>query len=125
MELSDKNSSHCVLWYEQFVELCILFGCDYYEGVKDVSPEVIYKYYIKNKNINDTYTHMTADGYIFPNIDTIYKCKEYFMNSPNSIINKIDIGKCDIDKLEKLLVSKYGLVKMKIQDKLKYLTDRL
>ena len=109
--------------YEQFVELCILFGCDYCEGVKDISPENIYKYYIKNKNIKDTHTLMKTDGYILPDIDNIYKCKEYFINSQNSIINKINIKKCDVSKLEKLLVSKYGLVKMKIQDKLIYITQ--
>ena len=33
--------------------------------------------------------------------------------------------KCDITKLEKLLVSKYGLVKMKIENKLQFLDKYL
>ena len=33
------------LTYEQFVELCILFGCDYSEKIRDITPEMIYKYY--------------------------------------------------------------------------------
>ena len=39
--------------YEQFVELCLLFGCDYCDYLNDMKPEIIYKYFSKHKNFID------------------------------------------------------------------------
>ena len=109
--------------YEEFVELCLLFGCDYCDIVLNAKPEKIYEYYIKHKNIPSTLKDMKKDGYYINNIDyTIYK--NYFINPPvNHFTEKITLKKCNKDELEKLLVFKYGLVKMKIQNKLKFLDE--
>ena len=111
--------------YEQFVELCILFGCDYCEKIKDIKPETVYEYYIKNKNIPDTLELIKKNGYKLPDIsiNDYNMYKTYFMNPPITKINNISLNKFDINKLEKLLVNKYGLVKIKIQQKLIFLDD--
>ena len=115
------------LTYEQFVELCILFGCDYCDKIKDLSPDTIYKYYYKNKNIeatlnmlskNNLITSATSENY---NLINFYQYKNYFINPPNIDCNNIKFNKCNIKELEKLLVDKYGLAKNKIQNKLYYL----
>jgi flap endonuclease-1 len=31
--------------YDQFIELCLLFGCDYCDRLNDMKPELIYKYF--------------------------------------------------------------------------------
>ncbi len=118
--------------YDQFVELCLLFGCDYCDIVSNQQKvinsnrsEKIYEYYIKHKNISDTLNEMKKDGIYIYNTDyTIYK--NYFLNPPvikftnNS---QFKMKKCLREKLEKLLVSKYGLVKIKIQNKIDFLEN--
>lgn len=111
--------------YEQFVELCILFGCDYCDRLHDLKPEVIYKYFSKNKNIPDTLKLMKQDNIRIPDMSDYNIYKDYFMNPPINKIDNITMKKCDITKLEKLLVSKYGLVKMKIENKLQFLDKYL
>ncbi len=124
MILMDDILKELKLNYEQFVELCLLFGCDYCDLISNNSlcSEKIYDYYIKFKNIPDTLKDMKKDGVYTYNVDyTLYK--NYFLNPrvTKIIKNNISIKKCLKDKLEKLLVSKYGLVKMKIQNKMNFL----
>jgi flap endonuclease-1 len=127
MILMDDVLNELKLNYDQFIELCLLFGCDYCDLVSnqlkvDDRSKTIYDYYIKYKNIPDTLKDMKKDGFFVYNIDyNIYK--NYFLNPPVIKIanSSIKINVCSRDKLEKLLVSKYGLVKMKIQNKMNFL----
>ncbi len=111
--------------YEQFVELCILFGCDYCERIKDIKQDTIYRYYKGHHNIPDTLNHMKEDGNNLPNvsIEEYNKIKEYFMNPEIKNTNNVEMKKCDIKKLEQLLVQRYGLVKLKIINKLNFLDN--
>lgn len=111
--------------YDEFVELCILFGCDYCDKIQDLKVDVIYNYFMKHKNIPDTISEMKKDGISVPNMKDYMIYKNYFINPPVSkvLMNEIMMTKCDLPKLEKLLVSKYGLVKMKIEHKLTFLNN--
>jgi flap endonuclease-1 len=111
--------------YDEFVELCILFGCDYCEKIQDIKVDTIYNYFIKHKNIPDTINSMKKDGIKVPNMSDYMIYKQYFINPPVSKVvkNEMVLSKCDLPKLEKLLVSKYGLVKMKIEHKLTFLNN--
>jgi flap endonuclease-1 len=75
------------LTYEQFVELCILFGCDYCERFKDIKQDTIFRYYKGHYNIPDTLTHIKEDGHDIPNvsIDEYYKIMVYLINIINNI----------------------------------------
>jgi len=107
--------------YEQFVELCLLFGCDYCDYLNDMKPEIIYKYFSKHKNFIVTINNIKKDGYKVGDTTDYQMYKKYFMNAPIKNIKSIDISKCDVNRLEKLLVGKYGLVKMRIQNKLQFM----
>lgn len=111
--------------YDEFVELCILFGCDYCEKIQDIKVDTIYNYFIKHKNIPDTVNSMKKDGIKVPNMSDYMIYKKYFIDPPVSKVSNdtIMLSKCDLPKLEKLLVSKYGLVKMKIDHKLTFLNN--
>jgi flap endonuclease-1 len=109
--------------YEQFVELCLLFGCDYCDKLNDMKPEVIYQYYSKSKNIINTINNIKKDGYDVDDFNDYQIYKDYFMKPPVKKINDIKLKKCDIVKLEKLLVGKYGLVKMRINHKLQFMNE--
>lgn len=109
--------------YEQFVELCLLFGCDYCDKLNDMKPEMIYEFYSKNKNIIETLNDIKKNGYKIDDFNDYQLYKDYFMNAPVKNIKKVDIKKCDVAKLEKLLVGKYGLVKMRIINKLQFMNE--
>ncbi len=109
--------------YEQFIELCLLFGCDYCDRLNDMKPELIYKYFMKNKSLVETIKTIKKDGYKIDNFDDFQTYKNYFLNAPISKITDIKLNKCNIEKLEKLLVGKYGLVKMRILHKLQFMAD--
>ena len=107
------------LTYEQFVELCILFGCDYNDRFKDIDSSILYKHYIEHKNIPNTL--LSLNKTITPIEITNYSLyKEYFINPPVCNITNIDMKLPNIEELDKLLVGRYGLVRMKIVNKLKY-----
>lgn len=108
------------LTYEQFVELCILFGCDYNEKMKDISPETIYKIYLEHKDIPGTLKALNKN---LSELDNYSSYKNYFLNPPVHDIKSIEYKKPNIAELDKLLVSKYGLVRIKILSKLRFLEN--
>ena len=110
--------------YEQFIELCILFGCDYCDRVKDITPNEIYNTYIKNKDIYKTLEEFKSKKYNVPNIDNIDIIKDYFKNPPVlSDIDCMELNKADVNKLEDKLVNEYGLIKSKIISKINFLKN--
>jgi flap endonuclease-1 len=107
------------LTYEEFIELCILFGCDYCTSLTELQPKEIYNHYINNnKNIDETISFLKSD------ID--YKsAKQYFIDSFHTDIDhdELKLRKPQVKKLIHLLVNKYGLIKYKVANKLTKLVD--
>nr|QFG74386.1 MAG: XPG I-region protein [Megaviridae environmental sample] len=119
----DNILSKLQLTREQFIEFCILLGCDYNDNIKGVNSKDMYSYYIQFKNIPETLTYLKSKGINtnnFKNYDTI---KKYFKDTAN--VNKnipiLELQKPDINKLEDILVNKYGLLKDKLYKKLIFL----
>ena len=106
----------------QFIDLCILFGCDYCP-ILDINNNIIYKTYIKYKCIDKTLIELQILGYKIPKsfYDNYIIAKEYFINSiHNDDINN-DALKLNIPNYEKLidfLVVDNNLNKLKIINKL-------
>lgn len=111
--------------YNEFIELCILFGCDYCHNLTDIKTNVIFTFYMKNKTIEKTLDALKDAGYVIPEQFEYIEAKEYFNNSlAIPITNEnIFITKPDINKLISLLVGKYGLIKYKLIGKLNRLND--
>jgi flap endonuclease-1 len=111
--------------YNEFIELCILFGCDYCHNLTDIKTNVIFTFYMKNKTIEKTLDALKDAGYVIPDQFEYIEAKEYFNNSlAIPITNEnIFITKPDINKLISLLVGKYGLIKYKLIGKLNRLND--
>ena len=51
----DKVLNELNFTYEQFVELCILFGCDYCTNLNDVKYNVMFEIYNKHKTYKINY----------------------------------------------------------------------
>lgn len=111
------------LTYEEFIDLCILFGCDYSDKIKNINPDTIYQYYYKYKNIEDTIKELKLDGYSIPEFSNYTEVKKYFLSYPHKEINKdqVTIKKPKMLELEKTMIHKYGLIKSKIMPKLSFI----
>ena len=110
--------------YEQFTELCILFGCDYCPSMSEIKPNIIYEIYMKHKNIEMTLNCLRELNYNVPDSFEYIEAKKYFISNENIIntTNDFKLKEPQIEKLLELLVNKYGLIKYKVVNKLNRLT---
>jgi flap endonuclease-1 len=105
--------------YDQFIELCILFGCDYCP-ILEINNNTIYNIYKKHKNIEDTLNELNLIGYKIPKNYNYLIAKKYFVESIHNEINidYLKIKSPNYEKLLDLLVNKVNLNKYKIIYKL-------
>ena len=88
---------------EQFVELSILFGCDYLKPTLRYRPEIIYEKYTKCKNL-DNFTDDLDSEYL----EKFYKVKKIFLDSSNNEDTNVKLKLKKIEESEVLnFVSKY------------------
>lgn len=115
----DKVLKQLNFTYEQFIELCILFGCDYCPNLTDIKYNVIFETYNKHKNIEATLLDLKSIGYNIPEKFDYYNAKQYFINSVHNPVEKVQLKlvKPESDKIIELLVGKYGLIKYKVINK--------
>lgn len=100
---------------DQFIQFCVLLGCDYTDHITDYDCYQIYDLFQKNKNIDVSLKEMKKNIKYDDSID-------YFKNpNINDQINDISILTPRIADLNNLLVNEYGLIKYKIQNKLNQL----
>lgn len=113
--------------YNEFIELCILFGCDYCKRITNINSTELYNIYIEEKNILKTINKLHNLGYYVKNNNDYNIIKNYFMNHDNIFdYNSITLNKPDYYNLYDLLINKYGFKKEKIINKfnkLKYLLN--
>lgn len=116
----DKVLKQLNFTYEQFIELCILFGCDYCPNINDVKYNVMFESYNKHKNIEATLVELKSQGFIIPEKFDYYDAKQYFYNSTHIPVEKVQltIKKPESDKIIDLLVDRYGLIKYKVSNKI-------
>ena len=106
---------------DEFIDLCILFGCDYCT-ILDINNNIIYNIYIIYKSINKTLNELQLLGYKIPK-NFYYNfniAKTYFREAIHNDINNTTL-KLNIPNYEKLidiLVIKNNLNKFKIINKL-------
>lgn len=100
---------NCKLTYEEFVELCIYFGCDYYSNNNNISNMDIYNKYINNKEQYNN--RMQNNEYLH--------AKKYFIETKSNIENyNLELKEPKYDDLYNLLLTKYDIPITKIKYKL-------
>jgi flap endonuclease-1 len=115
--------THLNLNQEEFIEFCILLGCDYCQGLSEYKPNVIFEYFSKNKSIEKTIQAMKNDNLNVPDEIQYQDTKKYFLN-PNVTqisLNNLKMNEPNYDKLLSKLVNNYGLIKFLIKQKLEKL----
>jgi len=109
--------------HEQFIDFCILLGCDYCDGMSDIKPKIIYEVYSKHHNINDTIEEFKESNYNVPKIFNYKIAKKYFQTAEVCKVSHkdLEILKPRQAELTNLLVNKHGLIKYKLQKKIERL----
>jgi flap endonuclease-1 len=109
------------LSYNEFIDFCILLGCDYSNGISNINYQIIFKYYSEHKNIDLTLTNLKKNNYNVPDKLDYEHIKEYYLNAPYLEIDEdnLKLKIIQYDELINLLINKYGLIKYKIINKLK------
>jgi flap endonuclease-1 len=114
------------LSYEEFIDFCILLGCDYCNGINEIQPNILFKYFKEVKTIEDTLELLKKNGFRVPENIDYKKAKEYFLEcKSNKYLDykNINLRKPNIEDLEEKLVNKYSLIKNKIDKKILFLNS--
>ena len=99
--------------HEQFIDICILLGCDYSCTVTGLGPKSILGV-IKNHGSIDNFIindlKLKKNKYRIPDNFHYKPAREYFQNAPVQQLTKTDITwkKPNIKKLQQILVDKYN-----------------
>jgi len=99
---------------EQFIDMCILCGCDYTTKINGIGPINAYKLILKYGNIETVIEYNKK--YVIPNNFNYQKARELFKNPVDkNILDKIDKNIClNIPKYDEL---KVFLEKSKLKEK--------
>jgi flap endonuclease-1 len=113
IEISLNNIKNKFNWtHTQFIEFCILLGCDYCEHIIDINCFEMFDIFQENKNIDE----------VLKKIGKNINYKETVKYFENPIIDdsktEFTISNPDLNNLNRCLVEKHGLLKYKIQKKL-------
>ena len=94
------------LEYKNFIELCILFGCDYLKPLLRDKPDIIYNNYINQNNINNMFDDLNLNNeIILKYLEDFKKTKDIFINSNNEYLPylKTDLKEIDIEELHQFI----------------------
>ncbi|KAF2773652.1 PIN domain-like protein [Teratosphaeria nubilosa] len=109
----DKVLEGLQMEYEQFIDLCILLGCDYVDPVKGIGPKVALNLIREHKSLENVVEAVKKSGkYTFPE-DWPYKDARQLFLEPD--VRSADDPECDfkwespdVDGLVKFLVEEKG-----------------
>jgi flap endonuclease-1 len=62
----DKAIEGLEITHDQFVDLCILLGCDYCDTIKGIGPKTALKLIREHKNIETILKHLNREKYVVP-----------------------------------------------------------
>ena len=110
------------LSYDQFIELCILFGCDYCPTIKGIGVKRAYELIQK---YNDIDSIIKNTKYEFPENYNHKEIIEYFKNPPLLKLKKEDIKWCNpnFELLKVKLIEKYNYQSSNVDNIIKNLKD--
>ncbi len=116
IEISLEKIKHKFNWdQDDFIKFCILLGCDYSEHLIDCNFMEIYNTFKVDKNIDNTLKKLHKK--------ISYQEPFKYFKEPliDDSVDNLDVKKPDFNKLNDLLVNKFGLIKYKIQNKINHL----
>jgi flap endonuclease-1 len=111
---------------EQFIDICILLGCDYTETINGIGYkkawDIIKEYNTIDKLILN-HKKIIESKYKLPDNFRYNEAREYFTNPRHIKVSKeeLELKTPQLDKLKKLLINKYNFNKNNINNMIKFL----
>jgi len=109
---------------EQLIEMGILIGTDFFEGVKGIGEKTAYSLIKKNNSIKEIVSKkVKVRGQIIDlNLDLIEKVKNLFLNpSIEENYPSLNKGKPKFDKIEDFLINKHNFSESRVKNALERL----
>lgn len=124
LEMYDLNIilKELKLSYNEFIELSILFGCDYCQTIKQIGVKRAFELILKHKNIGSI---KKLNKYDIPDDYNYQEIIDYFKNPPVSKIKKNDIkwSPPNLDLLKHKLLNDYSYSPSNVENIIKSLND--
>jgi flap endonuclease-1 len=122
--LSDGNIS-----MDQFIDLCILLGCDYTDTIDGIGQKKAWDLIIKYGSIEEIISKekkIRENKYKLPDNFRYVESREYFNNPRHVQINssELEIKPPQLDKLKQLLVTSYGYSENNIENMIGFLRKK-
>ena len=96
---------------DQFIDLCILLGCDYTDTISGIGLkrawDIIKKYKSLNKFIEKD-PKIASNTYVLPNNFRYEESREYFKNPRHTDEFELNLSVPKLDELKMLLINKYN-----------------
>jgi flap endonuclease-1 len=116
--------------YQEFIDLCILLGCDYVEHIDGIgikkAKDIIDEYrtidnFIKTSNDVKNNKYKIPENYI----NKYISARDYFLNGPANTfnINQVKLTNPNEKKIKELLINKYSYSKTKVEKIIKKINN--
>lgn len=93
----------------EFIDLCILCGCDYIPNIRGIGPKRAYEYILKYKSIDEMIKHLNKDNYKVPENFLYQEARQLFI--------KPDVVNVDDVKLEWKDADEEGVINYLVTEK--------
>lgn len=109
---------------EEFIDLCILLGCDYCESIKGIGPKRAFELIKSNKCIEKILDQIDSKKYKIPEDWLFKEARELFKNPDVAEAEKLEIKWTDPDEEElvKFLCEEKGFSEDRVRNGIKKLT---
>jgi len=102
----------------EFIDLCILLGCDYVDVIQGLTPINAYEIITKHRSIVNFIKSSDSKKYKIPE-NYINKCisaSKYFLDCPHNKVSveQLKMGIYNVDKIKKLLIHEYSYSRTKV-----------
>ncbi|EED90855.1 exonuclease [Thalassiosira pseudonana CCMP1335] len=111
----DKAIEGLEITHDQFVDLCILLGCDYCDTIKGIGPKTALKLIREHKNIETILKHLNREKYVVP--DIYVEARRLFNHHEVLPDNEIELKwtECQPEPLKSFLVDEMGFNPDRVQ----------
>ena len=131
-----KNNMHIInlgqiltdssLTMNEFIDICILLGCDYTDTINGIGYKKAYtliKKYSTIENLISTDKNIINHKYVLPENFKYVESREYFLNPRHNYIDKdqLNLTIPRLNELKRLLIDKYSFNEEKIEQMIKFL----
>eukprot|EP01133_Synstelium_polycarpum_P019474 gene19474-23325_t len=105
------------LTHEQFIDLCIILGCDFCDTIKGIGPKKGYDLIKKHGTIEEIIKHLDKTKYPIPDSFPFEDVRELFKNPlviPGDEVGNLEWKDPDTEELTKFLVEEMGFAESRV-----------